>query len=139
MKKYLWLLLLLFCFTGFSNAQLCLKPVPMTSEQVRLVVGKWKGTITNTTGEQQVEIDIYSKTGKDVICEVNNPPLKGKETDVEYFFCPSGEFHLRKFVGDVSYVFQGVPENGQIKGTISIYDKNSERTSGGDFTITKQL
>jgi hypothetical protein len=139
MKKYFSLLALLLGFGFLAEAQVCLKPVPLTSQQVQVVAGKWKGTYTNSTGQQDIEINIYVKTGNDVICEVSNPPLPGKETDVEYFFCPGGEFHMRKFVGDISYVFQAVPENGQMKGMISSYDKDLKRTKIGDFVLVKQL
>jgi hypothetical protein len=63
--------------------------------------------------------------------------LTGKETAVEYFFCPGGEFHLRKYIGDNSFVFQGTPENNQIKGIVSVYDGKNKRKLTGHFAMNK--
>lgn len=137
MKKHFFLAVLLFCgLMNFVNGQ-CIKPPPLTTEQVQKVTGKWKGVYTNNGERVELEINISAKSANEVVCEINNPPLPGKETAVEYFFCPGGEFHLRKYIGDLSFVFQGTPENNNIKGTLSVYDSKNKRKQGGDFSITK--
>jgi hypothetical protein len=137
MKKHFFLGLLLIGGLFYSASSQCIKPPPLTTEQVQKVSGKWKGSYTNNGTQVDLEINISAKAGNEVACEINNPPVAGKETMVEYFFCPSGEFHLRKYVGDVSFVFQGVPENGQIKGTVSMYDAKNKPTQLGNFTMSK--
>jgi hypothetical protein len=138
MKKQFFLVVLLIAGFNYAQAQVCLKPTPMTAEQVQKVIGKWKGTYTNSAGEKtEMEISISVNDKNIVTCDINNPPLAGKETDGEYFFCPGGEFHLRKFVDDVSYVLQGTPQNNQIKGLVSVYDNKNKRTLAGNFAINK--
>ena len=115
----------------------CLKPTPMTPQQIQVVTGKWKGTYTNNDKQLEIVINIYVNQGNEVTCDISNPPLEGKETSVEYFFCPGGEFHLRKYVGDLSYVFQGMPVNNTIKGIVSVYDSKNQRKKTGDFLMSK--
>ena len=139
MKKHFFLAVLLTGFFHFAQAQKCLKPTPMTADQVQKVTGKWKGVYTNLNGEKtDIEINISAKANNEVECEINNPPLAGKETSVEYFFCPGGEFHLRKFVGDNSFVFQASPENNTMAGIVSMYDSKSNRKMLGRFSISKE-
>jgi hypothetical protein len=137
MKKHFFLgMLLIVCSFTVVNGQ-CIKPTPMTADQVQKVTGKWKGSYTHNGSQVDLEVNIAAKTGNEVDCIINNPPIKGKETAVEYFFCPGGEFHLRKYIGDVSFVFQGTPENNSIKGLVSMYDSKNKRTLLGHFTLGK--
>lgn len=135
-KQILFSFLLIGGFFHYAHAQ-CLKPTPLSSDQVRKITGKWKGTYINNGAEVNLEINIAANPNNEVTCNVSNPPLAGKETMVEYFFCPGGEFHLRKYIGDLSYVFQGTPENNKIKGIVSVYDANNKRKQEGNFTISK--
>lgn len=138
MKKQLFLAGIVLASSLFNLlAAQCLKPSPMTPLQIQTVTGKWKGTYTNNGKQQEIEFNIYVKQDKIVVCDVSNPPLKGTETDVEYFFCPGGEFHLRKYIGDQSYVFQATPENNVLKGIVSVYDSNNKRKKSGDFVVSK--
>lgn len=136
MKKPFFFLLICVGLINFASAQ-CIKPTPMTNDQVQKVSGKWKGTYTNNGTATEFEINITPKENNEVVCDINNPPVKGKETAVEYFFCPGGEFHLRKYIGNTSFVFQGTPENGHIKGIVSEYDAKNNRKQIGQFTISK--
>ncbi|MGN6292539.1 MAG: hypothetical protein ACTHMV_07315 [Chitinophagaceae bacterium] len=135
MKK-IFLASLLCNFCIYLSAQ-CVKPAPLTAQQTQAVTGTWKLQYTYNDKQYDTEIKIRTVKNNEVVCEIANPPITGKETAGEYFFCPSGEFHLKKYVGDIAYVFQGVPENGQIKGTLSVYDKDNKRSQGGDFLMSK--
>ena len=138
MKKQLTLAAIVLASSLFNFvAAQCLKPTPMTPQQIQRVTGKWIGTYTNNDKQQEIVVNIYVNQGNEVTCDIDNPPLPGKETDVEYFFCPGGEFHLRKYIGDVSYVFQGTPENNRIKGIVSVYDGKNQRKKTGDFLMSK--
>ena len=138
MKKYLSLCMLLLCFGAFNltNAQ-CLKPTPMSQQQIQTVKGKWKGSYTHNGSRRDLVIDISAPDSNVVVCEINNPPIPGKEADVEYFFCPGGEFHLRKYIGDSSFVFQATPVKNTMKGMVSVYDSKNNRKKTGDFVLSK--
>jgi hypothetical protein len=138
MKKYFSLCMLLLSFGAFNfaNAQ-CLKPSPMTPQQVQAVKGQWKGSYTHNGSPRELVINISALDSNVVICEINNPPIPGKEADVEYFFCPGGEFHLRKYIGDSSFVFQATPVNNTMKGMVSVYDNKNKRKKTGDFVLAK--
>ena len=138
MKRYVSVcFLLLFCGVMNDLHSQCVKPTPMNAQQIKSVSGKWKGSYTYKGDKKDIEIRVYIANNKEVVCDVRNPPLEGKETFNEYFFCPGGEFHLKKYIGDLAYVFQGVPENDQIKGILSIYTSDTKRTQGGNFTIKR--
>jgi hypothetical protein len=138
MKKYFPLWMLLLCFGAFNpaNAQ-CLKPSPMTQQQIQTVKGQWKGSYTHNGSQRELVINISAPDSNVVICEINNPPIPGKEADVEYFFCPGGEFHLRKYIGDSSFVFQATPVDNKMKGMVSVYDNKNKRKKTGDFVLAK--
>lgn len=104
---------------------------------MQTVIGTWKVQYTYNDKQYETEIRIDAVKNNEVTCEITNPPIEGKETAGEYFFCPGGEFHLKKHVGDVAYVFQGVPENGVIKGMVSVYDKDNKRSAKGRFSMSK--
>ena len=133
-KAFLVSLLCGFSACLFSQ---CVKPAPFTAQQTQAVTGNWKIQYTYLDKQYESDIRIQVVKNNEVACEISNPPIAGKETAGEYFFCPSGEFHLKKYVGDIAYMFQGVPENGRIKGTLSVYDKDNKRTSGGVFSMDK--
>lgn len=140
MKKIISVILLSVCCITLSQVQAqCVKPTPMTAQQVQKILGKWAGTYTYKGVEQKIVIDIIplGKSSTEVMCKITNPPLPGKETECEYFFCGGGEFHLKKYIDDIAYVFQGTPENGRMKGILSIYTSPSERTQGGNFVLEK--
>lgn len=135
MKKLFIVGLFCCCYT-FLAAQ-CVKPTPMTTQQAQAVTGTWKMKYTCHEKQYEAEVKIQPAKDNDVTCNISQPPLTGKETAAEYFYCPGGEFHLKKYVGDVAYVFQGTPQNGRIKGILSFYDKDNKRTMGGHFTMEK--
>lgn len=130
----------LFLIGGLSVLQaqvLCLKPTAMSEQQLQLVAGKWSGTYTRNGTRQETDIIISVNQNKEVICTVSNPPVVGQETSVDYFFCPVGEFHLRKSVGNQAYVFQGVPEKGHIRGSLSLFTRDNKRIASEEFVLHK--
>ena len=135
MKKYI---LLLFCTGAIYGAHAqCLKPSPMTQQQIQTVKGTWKGSYTHNGSQRELVINISARDSNIVVCEINNPPIPGREADVEYFFCPGGEFHLRKYIGDSSFVFQATPVDNRMKGMVSVYDGKNNRKKTGDFVLSK--
>jgi len=135
MKSLLFTLLLAVLYMGLA-AQ-CVKPTPMTSAQVQPVTGSWKMQYTYHDRQYETELRIHVLQGTEIACDMSNPPLPDRPTACEYFFCPGGEFHMKKYVGETAYVFQGTPENGHIKGILSFYDKDNKRTMGGHFTMDR--
>jgi hypothetical protein len=115
----------------------CIKPVPLTAQQAQTITGMWKLQYNYHNKQYDAEIRIRAIGNNEVACDISKPPIPGKETACEYFFCPGGEFHLKKYIGETAYVFQGTPENGHMKGLLSIYDKNNKRTLVGHFTMDK--
>lgn len=103
MKKILFISLLCSFCMGLS-AQ-CVKPAPLTAQQAQTMTGTWKIQYTYFEKQYETEIRIRAVKNNEVTCEISNPPIAGKETAGEYFFCPSGEFHLKKYVGETAYVF----------------------------------
>ena len=138
MKKYSSFFLVIACTLVSQALQAqCVKPTPMNAQQVQSVVGSWKGTYTCNGEQRDIEINITMKTNNEVECAVTNPPLEGSATSFEYFFCPGGEFHMRKYIDNVSYVFQGTPVDGRLKGIVSMYDAKNKRKQLGHFQVAR--
>src|ERR1700754_2511993 len=120
MKKHLFVLAAILA-SATIQAQ-CIKPTPMTSQQLLIAAGKWQGTYTCNGVEKKTEFIISADKENLASCSVSNPPMTGKESISECFFCGGGELHVRKYIGEEAYMFQGTPENRSIKGMVPIYN-----------------
>ncbi len=135
--NFLGIMLLFVCINNNAKGQqYCTKPKPMTNEQMQLVSGIWRGNYTYKEKEQNFTVTVSVKNGQ-LVCEITNPPITGKETSDEYHFCDSGEFHFQKLIGDMSYEFHGVPADGRISGTLVVRKKDNQVPIYGEFTLVK--
>jgi hypothetical protein len=108
----------------------------MKSSQVAQVKGIWKGTYVYEGKEHPVTFYLY--TNDSGTCQVDVPPVAGKETAQESRFCDGGEFHFKTYVGELSYEFQGTPVNNQIAGLLKIRRNDQQKAVLGRFLVTKQ-
>jgi len=135
MYKFLLALITIIGLTKQVHSQSCYKPMPMTQQQMKLVLGQWNGNYSYAKKQQKMAIAISIKDNQ-LVCEITNPPLSGKESSQEYSFCPSGEFHFKKYIGAMYYEFHGIPESGHITGTLVIHT-NENDTGYGEFALDK--
>ena len=121
---------------AYVYGQSCWKPQAMTKQQMEMVSGRWEGSYTYQNRLKSMSVTVSMDKNNHLVCEISNPPVIGRETDREYCICPAGEFHFKKYIGDLSYEFQGVPDNGRMAGTLTVRDK--QKTAGtGNFTLSK--
>ena len=118
--------------TSFAQ---CYRPKPMTPAQIAEVKGQWKGSYVHEGEEHSVVFSLY--LNDDNRCQIDSPPVTGKETGEQIRFCDGGEFHLRKDIGDLSYEFQGTPIAGKISGMLTIRRNGQKVGSNGRFTVEK--
>ena len=132
-------ILLLFIFSlalvQTLSAQKCYIPEPMSSAQINRVKGVWKGVYSYEGKEHRVTVKLY--TNDNITTQVDAPPVQGKETGEQIRFCGGGEFHLKKVVGDMSYEFQGTPNDGKIEGMLTIRRNDARIGSNGRFRWEK--
>jgi hypothetical protein len=120
-----------------NNAQSqCYKPKPLSATQTAIIKGVWKGTYLFNGETRSVTINIYTDAGNEVVCDVDTPPVAGEPDSHLYWFCDGGEFHLKKFIGNKTYSFQGTPVDGVIKG-IMVIRENEKTAMNSKFRIQK--
>jgi hypothetical protein len=86
---------------------------------MELINGEWIGYYLLEGHKTEFSVQIKSRD-KSVHCQLSNPPLAGEIQKEEYRFCRGGAFHFRKETGGNHYEFDGVPDNGVMKGTLTI-------------------
>jgi predicted GNAT family acetyltransferase len=128
-----------FLLAGFAphflNAQ-CYKPKPMTTSQTEIVKGMWKGTYQYAGISRAITINIYTDAAARLVCDIDVPPVEGKPDDHLYWFCDGGEFHLKEFISNKTYSFQGTPVNGTIEG-LMVIKENNKAIVNGHFSVSK--
>lgn len=129
-------LLAIGLFATDSAQSQCYKPRPLSPNQTSIIKGVWKGTYQLDGETIPVTITIYTDGTDEVACDVDAPPVEGKEDTHLYWFCDGGEFHLKKFIGNKTYSFQGTPVNDVIKGIVVIRE-NEKTIANGKFQIKK--
>lgn len=137
MKAIKILLLLVICVASGHglSAQKCYRPEPMSTEQISVVKGIWKGNYNYEGKNYPVTVKLY--TGNNITCQLDTPPVPGKETGEQIRFCGGGEFHFKKYIDDLSYEFQGTPINGQIEGLLTVRKDDKKIGSNGRFTLNR--
>jgi hypothetical protein len=129
-----------FFLAGLAPAQFlhaqCYKPKPMTTSQTETVKGVWKGIYQYAGTSTAITIHIYTDGDARLICDIDVPPVEGKPDDHLYWFCDGGEFHLKKFISNKTYSFQGTPVNGNIEG-LMVIKENDKTVVNGKFRVSK--
>ena len=127
--------IVLICFQLTATAQKCYIPKPMSEQQITTVKGIWKGSYQYEGKDYAMTVKLY--TDNSTTCQIENPPVEGKETGEQIRFCDGGEFHFKKIVGELSYEFQGTPSGDKIEGMLTVR-KNDERLGqNGRFKLTR--
>ena len=121
--------------TNIAQSQ-CYKPKPLSASQTAVIKGVWKGTYQFNGETRAVAINIYTDAGNEVVCDVDTPPVEGKADSHLYWFCDGGEFHLKKFIGNKTYSFQGTPVNDVIEG-IMVIREDGKSLGSWKFKIKK--
>jgi len=138
------LMTLISCVSVNVLSQSCSIPQPLTKQQIEMIDGEWIGYYLLNGQKTEFSVQIKSSS-KSVHCQLSNPPLAGEIQKEEYRFCGAGAFHFRKETGENHYEFDGVPDNGIMKGTLAIgvdkkkifgqfyLKKDSTKTSGRSY------
>lgn len=99
-----------------------------------MINGAWTGYYLLNGKRTEFTVKIKSGDGS-VQCTISNPPLTGEIQTEAYRFCGAGAFHFRKETNNEFYEFDGVPANGEMKGTLST-DAGGKKVFG-EFYLKK--
>ena len=100
------------------------------------MTGTWTGSYQSDGKEIPVTMVIREGKNQQITCSMDKPPVEGKADFELFYFCPGGEFHMKKSVGEKTYTFQGTPINNVIKGYMRI-QVNNKTIQDGKFSIAR--
>lgn len=130
------LLASVICLPVRAFTQSCSMPQPLIQEQKGLINGDWTGYYV--LDGKRTEFTVQIRCSESIQCEISNPPVTEEILKETYRFCGSGAFHFRKETAHEFYEFDGVPENGEMKGTLAT-DADGKKVFGKFYLKRSEL